>query len=103
MGLTRDSGADSGQQAGGGIGSRTGSRQLGLFSRALCLLLPALEARGLWGLNLGRLDQVPPENRAQQASTTASACTCQALPSHHLARAVCLAVQARTELTWDCG
>lgn len=82
MGLT----TDSGQLAGGG----TGSRQLGLFSRVHCFLLLALQAQGLWGLNLGRLDQVPPQKQGPAASTTASACTCQALPSRCLARAVCL-------------
>lgn len=76
----------SGQLAQGG----TGSGQLGLFSRAWCFLLPALQARGLWELNLGRLDQVLPQKQGPAVSTTASACTCQAVPSRCLARAVCL-------------
>lgn len=42
------------------MGLATGSGQLGLFCRVHCLLLPALQAQGLWGLNLGRLDQVSP-------------------------------------------
>lgn len=81
-------GADS-RQVGGQAAGSSGS--------SLCLLLPTLQAQGLWGLNLERLDLVP-----CQKQSPASAYTCQVLPRQHLAGAVCLTVQGRTELTWNC-
>lgn len=42
------------------MGLATGSGRLGLFSRAHCLLLPALQAQGLWGSTWAGWTRFPP-------------------------------------------
>lgn len=62
------------------MGLATGSGQLGLFCRVHCLLLPALQAQGLWGLNLGRLDQVSPPPPPKQGPAAQHHSICLHLP-----------------------